>query len=72
MRDGSLLLSFNSGPAKYAGTVDGSVGTGEMSTFAGLDGSWYLTRRGIVGIMEDLSGGALARQQPADVGGSAW
>jgi hypothetical protein len=72
MRDGSLLLSFNTGPAKYAGTVDSNVGTGEMSTFAGLDGSWYLTRKGIVGIMEDLSRGALARQQPVDVAGSGW
>ncbi|HVU90710.1 MAG TPA: M4 family metallopeptidase [Jatrophihabitans sp.] len=72
MRDGSLLLSFNTGPAKYAGTVDSNVGTGEMSTFSGLDGSWYLTRKGIVGIMEDLSGGALARQQPVDVAGGGW
>jgi hypothetical protein len=72
MRDGSLLLSFNTGPAKYAGTVDSNVGTGEMSTFAGLDGSWYLTRRGIVGVMEDQSGGALARQQPMDVAGTSW
>jgi len=71
MHDGTLLLSFNSGPAKYAGTVDSNVANGEMSTFAGLDGSWYLTRQGIVGIMEDMSRGALARQQPLDATGSA-
>ncbi len=70
MRDGTILLSFNSGPAKYAGTVDVNVANGEMSTFAGLDGSWYLTRQGIVGIMEDRSGGALARQQPLDAAGA--
>jgi Zn-dependent metalloprotease len=70
MHDGTLLLSFNSGPAKYAGTLDGNVANGEMSTFAGLDGSWYLTRKGIVGIMEDMSGGALAQQQPLDVAGA--
>jgi len=72
MRDGGLLLSFDSGPAKYFGTVDGNVATGEMSTFAGLDGSWYLTRRGIVGVLEDLSGGAMARQQPLTAAGTAW
>ena len=71
MHDGTLLLSFNGGPAKYAGTVDSNVANGEMSTFAGLDGSWYLTRQGIVGIMEDMSGGALARQQPLDAAGAA-
>jgi len=71
MHDGTLLLSFNGGPAKYAGTVDSNVANGEMSTFAGLDGSWYLTRQGIVGIMEDMSGGALARQQALDATGSA-
>jgi hypothetical protein len=49
-QDGTLLLSFDTGPAKYGGTVDGSVGSGAMSTFAGLNGSWYLTREGVVGM----------------------
>ncbi|MGW6281324.1 M4 family metallopeptidase [Kribbella sp. NPDC055071] len=71
MHDGTLLLSFNTGPAKYAGTVDGHVGNGEMSTFTGLDGSWYVTRQGIVGVLEDVSGGALSRQQPLDAAGAA-
>ena len=72
MRDGTLLLSFDTGPAKYAGTIDGNAGTGEMSTFAGLDGSWYLTRKGIVGIMESISAVQMAGQQPADAAGSNW
>ncbi|MGW4060011.1 M4 family metallopeptidase [Amycolatopsis sp. NPDC004747] len=72
MRDGGLLLAFDDGPAKYFGTVDGNVGTGEMSTFADLDGSFYLTRRGIVGLVENLSGGAMARQQPLTAAGNPW
>jgi len=44
-QDGTLLLSFDGGPAKYGGTVDGNVGSGASSTFAGLNGCWYLTRR---------------------------
>lgn len=51
--DGTLLLSFDSGPAKYAGTVCGSVGTGAMSTFAGSDGCWYLTKQGMTGVLAD-------------------
>jgi hypothetical protein len=50
IRDGTLLLSFDGGPAKYGGTIDGSVGSGAMSTFAGLNGTWYLTRQGTVGV----------------------
>jgi len=49
-RDGTLLLSFDTGPAKYGGTVDGTVGSGAMSTFAGLSGTWYLTKQGVTGI----------------------
>lgn len=53
-QDGTILLSFDTGPAKYAGTVDGSVGSGAMSTFAGLDGTWYLSKQGTVGIAESI------------------
>ena len=38
-QDGTVLLSFDRGPAKYAGTVDGNIGSGAMSTFAGLTGA---------------------------------
>jgi Zn-dependent metalloprotease len=72
LRDGTLLLSYNTGPAKYAGTLDSNVANGEMSTFAGLDGAWYLTRKGIVGIMDDTSAGVLAARQPYDAAGSTW
>jgi len=48
-QDGTLLLSFNSGPAKYGGTVDGNVGSGAMSTFIGSNGCWYLVKQGTVG-----------------------
>lgn len=50
-QDGTLLLSFDSGPAKYAGTIDGNVGSGAMSTFTGLNGCWYLTRQGTTGLV---------------------
>ena len=50
LRDGTLMLSFDSGPAKYGGTIDGNVGSGAMSTFAGLNGCWYLVRQGTAGI----------------------
>lgn len=50
-QDGTLLLSFDGGPAKYGGTVDGNVGSGAMSTFAGLNGCWYLTKAGTAGIV---------------------
>jgi hypothetical protein len=49
-QDGTLLLSFDTGPARYGGTVDGHVGSGAMSTFGGLNGCWYLTQQGTVGI----------------------
>jgi hypothetical protein len=50
LRDGTLMLSFDAGPAKYGGTIDGNVGSGAMSTFAGLNGCWYLVRQGTAGI----------------------
>jgi hypothetical protein len=48
---GTVLLSFDGGPAKYGGTVNGSVGSGVMSTFGGLDGCWYLSEAGTTGIL---------------------
>ncbi len=53
LRDGTLMLSFNSGPAKYGGSLVGPVGTGEMSTFGGLNGCWYLVQQGTVGVAAD-------------------
>jgi hypothetical protein len=50
-QDGTVLLSFDTGPAKYGGTVDGNVGSGAMSTFGGLNGCWYLTKEGTAGIV---------------------
>jgi hypothetical protein len=49
-QDGTLLLSFDTGPAKYAGTIDANIGSGAMSTFQGLDGCWYLSKQGLVGL----------------------
>jgi hypothetical protein len=56
LRDGTVMLSFDGGPAKYGGTVDGNVGSGAMSTFAGLNGCWYLVRQGTVGLEAAPSG----------------
>jgi hypothetical protein len=49
-REGTLMLSFNTGPAKYGGTVDSNVASGAMSTFQGLNGCWYLLKEGTVGV----------------------
>src|SRR4051794_41972139 len=49
IRDGTLLLSFDGGPAKYGGTIDGSGGAGAMSAFARAEGGWDLARQGAGG-----------------------
>lgn len=50
-QDGTLLLSFDAGAARYAGTLAGDVATGAMTTFDGADGCWRLTRKGATGIV---------------------
>jgi len=70
-QDGTLLLSFDSGPAKYGGTVDGNVGSGASSTFAGLNGCWYLTRQGTVGIREETAEMTEANQQANNAAGNS-
>jgi hypothetical protein len=57
-RDGTLQLSFDGGPAKYGGAIDGNVGTGAMSTFAGLNGYWYLVKQGTVGVKPEAAAAA--------------
>jgi hypothetical protein len=47
-QDGTIQLSFAGGPAKYGGTVDANVASGAMSTFAGLTGSWFMLKKGVV------------------------
>ena len=59
-QDGTVLLSFDGGPAKYAGTIDGNLGSGAMTTFAGLDGCWYLSKQGMVGLTLASTGDAPA------------
>lgn len=49
-RDGTLMLTFNTGPAKYGGNVDGNIASGAMSTFQGMDGCWYLIKQGTTGL----------------------
>jgi Thermolysin metallopeptidase, alpha-helical domain/Thermolysin metallopeptidase, catalytic domain len=66
-QDGTLLLSFDSGPAKYAGNLDGNVGTGAMSTFSGLDGCWYLTKQGTIGLGPEFT--IVGTPELADVAG---
>jgi len=48
-QDGTILLSFDGGPAKYGGTVDAKVASGAMSTFAGNAGCWYMLKDGTTG-----------------------
>lgn len=52
-QNGTVMLSFDGGPAKYGGTVNGAIGSGVMSTFSGLDGTWYLSQAGTTGIMPE-------------------
>jgi hypothetical protein len=66
---GTLMLSFDSGPAKYGGNVNSNIGTGAMSTFSGLDGSWYLSKDGTTGIA--LVVAEIAGVQPAGPDGTA-
>jgi hypothetical protein len=54
-QDGTLLLSFDSGPAKYGGTVDGNAGSGAMSTFSGTNGCWYMLKQGTVGLTAEAA-----------------
>jgi hypothetical protein len=70
-QDGTLLLSYDAGPAKYGGTVDGSVASGAMSTFEGLNGCWYLTEDGLGGIIIYDAESAARHQQTHDVSGTA-
>lgn len=44
--EGTLMLSFNTGPAKYGGNLDGPAALGAMSTFGGLNGCWIMSRQG--------------------------
>jgi len=44
-QDGTILLSFDGGPAKYGGRVDANVASGAMTTFSGLTGSWYMLKQ---------------------------
>lgn len=69
-QSGTVMLSFDGGPAKYGGTVNGNVGSGAMTTFAGLDGCWYLSKEGTSGFLPE---GALAEEAllPAGPDGSA-
>jgi hypothetical protein len=48
-QDGTILIAFDGGPAKYGGTFDANVASGAMTTFAGLDGAWYMLKNGVVG-----------------------
>jgi hypothetical protein len=67
-QDGTLLLGFDSGPAKYALIVASNVGTGAISTFTGLNGSAYLTKAGTVGIT--VAAPAAAPKQTHDAVGN--
>jgi hypothetical protein len=69
-QSGTLMLSFDGGPAKYGGTVNGSVGSGVMSTFSGLDGCWYLSMQGTTGIIPEGAAVAEEAALPAGPDGS--
>jgi hypothetical protein len=64
------MLMFDNGPAKYGGTVNGSVGSGIMSTFSGLDGCWYLSAQGTTGILPAEAVVEEAERQPVGADGA--
>jgi hypothetical protein len=68
-QDGTLLLSYDDGPARYGGTIDGNVGSGAMSTFTGSNGCWYLTKQGTVGIVA-ATAAAPGHKQKYDAAGN--
>ena len=68
-REGTLLLMFDAGPAKYGGTMNGNVGSGAMSTFEGSTGCWYLTKEGTQGVAPPSTVAQGARQ-PFDASGT--
>jgi hypothetical protein len=42
-QNGTLMMSWAKGPAKYSGTVDGYAASGAMTAFDGSqNGCWYL------------------------------
>lgn len=55
-QDGTLLMIWDTGPAKYGGNVTGNAGSGSMTTFnapnSAGNGCWFLTRQG-VGLEKD-------------------
>jgi hypothetical protein len=63
-QDGTVMWEYTTGPAKYGGTMTGPVGAGVSSTFAGLNGCWYLTAQGITGGPAHSAG-----HQPSQAGG---
>ncbi len=65
-QDGTLLLSFDSGPAKYGGTMNGNIGSGVMSSFTGSNGCWYVVKQGTVGI----AAAAVGHPQTHDAAGN--
>jgi hypothetical protein len=69
-QDGTLLLSFDNGPAKYVGTINGNVGSGAMSTFTGLNGCWYLTKQGTVGVAAEAAAPEVRAKQGYDAAGN--
>ena len=52
---GMIEFNFSSGPAIYAGNVEGGAMVGQMTTFSGSNGCWYAT---------SASGTAFAEAKP--------
>src|SRR5262249_35092947 len=69
-QDGTLLLGFDSGPAKYGINVASNVGTGAISTLAGLNGAAYLTKAGTVGFAEPAAAAHCAQKQSHNAAGN--
>ena len=49
--------------------MEGNVGSGAMSTFAGSNGCWYITKQGTTGILE-ATAAAPGPQQSFDAAGN--
>jgi hypothetical protein len=54
--NGSVFWEYNApGRTVYSGTIDGNVGSGASSTFAGANGCWYLVAAGTTGIVTHVA-----------------
>jgi hypothetical protein len=69
-QDGTIIWKYDNGPANYGGNITGNDGSGVSSTYAGLNGCWYLLREGTVGLTASKAQETHAEGQTHDAAGN--